>query len=495
MKNIFRILGVCAIVLSLAFTACDDGTGDPPGGTVTYNSVPDALKVVIGRGYDVTERYAYSPDIKQTVLDLNKLASDGRVFKDPNSRRADYSTVTGETITEYQESLSVKASVSASVGVAKIASFSSEVGASFGSDKAQREGFAYATHSSNIVSDSYFVENNDLSGYVTSSFIDYVKTKTPAEVITRYGTHVMLGGVLGARLDYNFTSKKLSTSSSTSIGAYANAKFDATFKGVTVGGGGSSSVDTQFQNAYDTSLTEFKTNVFGGKPQFAQYVHDSGSYEAWINSIEGNEIWCDYYPNTLISISDFVTVDIFGEDAATLQTALINYCTSYLDGKKITVTASVKSDSKYIQGWTTNGGTVTKLQGDNDVFTQAGDNTSWKILVEFRITGTGTTKNIAADFTYTVTEDAANNATILQIKKTVDIPINKNIESIAAPSSWLASGTISGKNYNWTEVLTDNETQCPVLFWTSVRVDSDNDDDRGYIGATGDLKVYYSYRE
>ena len=66
-----------------------------------------------------------------------------------------------------------------------------------------------------------------------------VENMTPVALVEKYGTHVMLDGILGARLDYHLSTKNIGGKSVTNLEIYASVKAEAAFKGI--GGGGVSS--------------------------------------------------------------------------------------------------------------------------------------------------------------------------------------------------------------------------------------------------------------
>jgi len=80
--------------------------------------------------------------------------------------------------------------------------------------------------SSVITKDAYFIRNQDLARYLNTSFINDVKTMTAEQIISRYGTHVMLGALFGARLDHNMSAKRIKQSNNTNISSLVTASFD-----------------------------------------------------------------------------------------------------------------------------------------------------------------------------------------------------------------------------------------------------------------------------
>jgi len=307
---------------------------EPTDPTVPILDLPKTVKTVLGYGYDITSHYAYSPDIKSVVLDLDKLLEAQLVKEDPNLRYGEFETITGKDINEYMRGITAKVSYSAKASLLKLVSFSGEVGANFGTERITKGEYAFTTSTSRIVTGAYNIGNkNGLGNFFTQTFSNDLGTMSPDQLINKYGTHVMLGAVLGARADYHLSVKKKDQNNITSLGAYAKAKAEASYKGVGAGKDASAEVDAKYAQYFYTEETQEKTRVFGGKVQYGQFINDKQDYDRWIESIDGNEIWIDYYPQSLVPISDLVT-DKSRSDS--IAQAIENYC----KGKEIVVTSS-----------------------------------------------------------------------------------------------------------------------------------------------------------
>ncbi|MDR0388181.1 MAG: hypothetical protein LBH57_09125, partial [Treponema sp.] len=305
---------VAALLLVMAVAGCQLDTEDVKDiiDTITVkdkNELPASIRIVIGRGYDLTGRYAYSPDIKASVLDLDKLIAEKQVMKDPNLRSANFETISGDSLETYQTELSRNISASAE-GQFGFGSFSAEVGFAFGEAKASNISTSFATSSSKITKDAYYVENRrdpeSLLPYLSEAFKNDLADKDGRALINKYGTHVLLGGVLGARLDYHMSATRKAGKTSGNIGIHAKASAEVKIAGK--GGGVSTSYDEDktFGETYDTGSVETRTQVYGGAPEWGQNVHDSQDYQKWLESIEGNEVWSDYYPASAVLLYSFI---------------------------------------------------------------------------------------------------------------------------------------------------------------------------------------------
>jgi len=330
-KNTFltRIFVLIAI-FALALAGCNDDTTKGDEGTskptdpANPNEPPDTIKEVIGYGYNITSRYAYSPDIKSAILDTDKLLDAKLIKKDSNLRYGEFETITGKNINEYMRSITAKISYSDKANLSKVVSFSNEVGINFDNERITRSEYAFVTSTSRIVTGAYNIINrNGLSAYFTTDFTNDLESMRPEELIDKYGTHVMLGAVLGAKADYHLSVKKKTENNITNLEAYAKARAEAKYIVGNTGTGYSADVDTKFTQYFFTGETLEKTRVFGGKVQYGKFINSKQDYDQWIESIEGNDIWIDYYPNSLIPISDLVTNKILSD---ALAQAIEDYC-------------------------------------------------------------------------------------------------------------------------------------------------------------------------
>jgi len=297
---------------------------DPTNPTIV---LPATIKPVLGHGYDITSHFAYSPDIKPAVLDLDKLLQAQRVQEDPNLRYGEFETISGKDINEYMRGITAKVSHSANASLLKLVSFSGEIGANFSTERTKKAEYAFTTSTSRIVTGAYHIaDKSGLDDFFAQGFNnDLNSTMSPDKLIEKYGTHVMLGAVLGARADYHLSVVKKEQNNITNLGAYAEARAEVTYKGVTAGKGSAAEVDARYEQYFYTGTREVKTRVLGGKSQYGQSINDKQDYDKWIDSISGNEIWIDYYPKSLVPLSDLVT-DKSRSDA--IAQAIENHCKS-----------------------------------------------------------------------------------------------------------------------------------------------------------------------
>lgn len=285
----------------------------------------------------------------------------------------------------------------------------------------------------------------------------------------------------GARLDYNMSVKKKSGGDSTKIGVYAKQRAEATIKGVTVGTERTVEVDKSFSNDFETTTAEVSTFAYGGASEFAQFVHNDGNYEKWIDSIEDNTIWCDYYLDSLIPIYEFI------EDSD-VKNKIVEVYNKYLEGKVINVT-SAEEKFTVIHSFNEQGFTDKIGGGDNDINSKSERNTEYEFEIEIL---KKEESNLHAKLTLRVKE-LASNYTELKGTREIKIPVNKKISSIDLNlKSYSAKGVISGQRHDWVHIPISD---CPFLpYGVSIVIDSSSSDDRGAVGISGTLYIPIYYK-
>ncbi|HBB92370.1 MAG TPA: hypothetical protein DC042_11795 [Bacteroidales bacterium] len=359
-----RVLVMTSICLGLIMinTACEDFN---PFKTNDYVSMgtedANIAKAVVGKGYDISSRFAHSESIKESVLDFTLLAGDQKVIKDKNIAQTEVTTKEGNTISEYQ--MGFDYAQSSKAGVEGL--FSAEVGFNFGYDRAKRTDYSYATVSSYTHKYGIYIDGKNspaqLSNYVSAQFLSDVASMDAATLIGKYGTHAIVGGIWGASLDFSMSAQRKSVSNTYSFGAFVSA--EATLEGINLGG--SQSISAEFSNYFESSTKKYTINAKGGNSEHALSIITASTpegrdnaYAAWVQTIDGNPAFCDYYEGGLVPIYEFIT------DAAAkakLQTGIENY----LDSKGIDIIEVVTKviDKEFeVKDFCTNVG-----QGDSNV--------------------------------------------------------------------------------------------------------------------------------
>ncbi|MHB9294048.1 hypothetical protein Holit_03174 [Hollandina sp. SP2] len=473
-KTGFFVRFVCVLgALALITTACamntDEDTDDSNyEGEYEGDQYPDRStadrNVILGFGYDLTGEYAQPNGTRYRVLDYTELNGKGKILQE-SSTELDITTTSGTSVTEYSSSLgkSVSASLEASYGVA---SFSGEASRNFDESRTGSSLYAFSTIRALAVTNRFRIEGSadTLRDYLTSEFASAIAAKSAEELVRLYGTHVMLGGTWGGRVDYNYSFKKNQSVTKTEVENMAKIKAEGSFGAARLDMSLSTAQKTSTENKFDTENTTVSYFAEGGNigASYSGFKSD-GDLTAWANSLNSNTAaWIDFYPGTnyLLPLYDFIADQ-------TKKTQVQNYIQRYFESKKIPVTTeaypapgSRKSTFSKKGEIAQTGGAQRIGGGDNDINSKSGRTTSWAIYVDFYVNAQNKRK-IDVKTTFVVTEDAKNN-TSLRIIKTVTIEpdgIKGDIVQVNNGAALYGSGKIygstHGENSVWVSGLED----------------------------------------
>jgi hypothetical protein len=413
------------------------------------------------------------------VLDFDALNKVGWVVQDPNLNVSAFKTTTGLTAIEYTNNMASKVGANASVGYAGVA-FSTELTSSFDKNRYTKDAYSFATSSSVISKDAYYLNHytdpSKLKDYLTKEFIQDLSGLKAADIIAKYGTHVMLGAIWGARLDYNFSAQR-TIESLTEGSAYGlEAKVSATVEAFTGSAGANASIQSKFSTYYDETTIQTTTYAQGGKPEYARNVHDKNDYDKWIETVDAYQVWADYYPNSLRPIYEFAT--------GMQQEVLKAEYDKYLQGKQINVGTSLVSKTTN-EDFVVRGDKSKVSRGgkDDDVDTEGKKTAYYTLTISLRKSSTG----IIADFNYKVEEGGTkSDRTVLTLIDSYPIAVNeKNFE--IDKTSW-SSGRIgiTGEKHSWNSV----PTSCSFISGLQVQIDGSGGD-TGNIAVKGTFKIPY----
>lgn len=272
---------------------------------------------VLGRGYDVFDPYAHPLYIKEAVLDYDALSRAGKV-ENVTVESSEFRSISGSTYEEYASDMSSEISLEGSYKY-----FSASLRSSFSESRFSSTEYQYASVQARIAKKARaIVGRADIAGlkrYLTPEFSAAVNDSSisPETLFGRFGTHVMTGVILGARLDYNLSAKTVSSSGSESISAYAESSFKSLFSSA------SASFATKSDSYWASHFTEteVKTTVLGGASEEGMGFHSDGEYGAWVASIGDNPVFCDFYTGSLVKIWDLAeSADRRAEIAAAFVT-------------------------------------------------------------------------------------------------------------------------------------------------------------------------------
>ena len=295
----------------------------------------------VGFSYDIKGEWASPNSVKVEVFDTKRMIKDG--VENVNAAQVELSdyTVTGSTISEVSNKLTVKAGVEGSYG-----GFKGEANASFDMETSESSTYEYAS--------TYFdiqLYRASLSKSPQSLIFDYmtddaynainglpVKTKRGMrnlygntregfkKLIDDFGTHVIVEAGLGGRLRRSMQVNTSEITSSYDVKAFAKAGYDGVCKA-------EASVDEHFKQSYKENAKAIKTSmsVLGGDKDLAlDLVADGGftskNYTAWRKSVQDTAMTIvNFSSKSLVPLYELV--DREAEGGEDRYTALKSYMT------------------------------------------------------------------------------------------------------------------------------------------------------------------------
>lgn len=294
LKNTFPALRAFKLFLIVSLIAvfaggCKKSPTEPEPDPITKEKGVENL----GCGYDVFEKYADVTMVKARLLDLDKLVKANLIEK-KTIEKSVFTTSAGTTVSEYATSLQVQAELKGSYMF-----FSGAVRASFSQNRYSRQEYSYATVHSIIQKLSFRLPIDVSVSAIKNYLTETAKSKlndesvSPSTLFQTYGTHCMIGIIVGGRLDYNISAKSSDVTGGKSVGAYANYGFKSKFSSASI------STETISESQWGTfnNSKEERLETYGGLSEYGQNIINDGDYNNWIKSINDNPVFCEFAPN------------------------------------------------------------------------------------------------------------------------------------------------------------------------------------------------------
>ena len=304
----------------------------------------------VGYGFDTTKGlYPNSDCLRAEIFNTSKLISEGTEGTGELKMNATLSTVTGNSITELSNKLTVKANASGGIG-----KFKAEANASFTMDYTNNSNHEYAINYleatlatarlnkgvGRLKTRRYMNEEayEDINGI----FEDYAQVRPDGtlnkdwakNLIRDYGTHVVMTARLGGRVRQSLDVDISDIKESYDLNVFAKASYE----GVLAKAGGS--VNDDFHKSYNNHKNSMKINVdaLGGDTKLAKALvakdgFTEANYLAWFNSVDKDNMALMGFvdENSLVPLYDLVdqsaTVEKDGFDGKKRYEALYNYMT------------------------------------------------------------------------------------------------------------------------------------------------------------------------
>ena len=236
----------------------------------------------LGSGYDVCGEYADGVSIKRKIFDLDRVPK--KDIRQLSNRRADFFSVVGKTVKEYQKSLSIKAGISGSYGL-----FSASVEASFNTDELSILESSYVTIELCMRYETWKLQTMD-TDYMYPEVLEDFEEKDGEWLIKNYGGCVVMGMDTGGRWVDNLVVSKLFENSTTEVSVAMEAAY-----GSLIEGHGSIEISETLKR--EKSIASRKVNVIGGNPAYAP-----GDLEKWQESVERNPALMDFTTDGFVEI-------------------------------------------------------------------------------------------------------------------------------------------------------------------------------------------------
>lgn len=295
----------------------------------------------VGYGYNCTGEWASPNSVRGQIFRTSELIKAGIIAKGvPQIESSDY-TVTGSTVSEVSNKLTVKASVEGSYGA-----FKGEANASFDMNTSEKTTYEYAS--------TYFdlqMYRASLTTGVQSLILNYmtddaynainglaVETKSGSQnpyatgneglkkLIEDYGTHLVIEAGLGGRLRRSIEVNITDITGAYDVKAYAKASYDGVCKA-------DASVDEEYKQSYkqNEKKVQKKVGVLGGDSKLALRLGEEDTFTRenfllWKESVDTtNMTLINFSDHSLVPLYDLVDTSLPG--GKTRYTDLYNYMT------------------------------------------------------------------------------------------------------------------------------------------------------------------------
>ena len=275
----------------------------------------------LGSGYDLCGKYADGESVKKQIFDLSKVPE--HALRQLSNREAQYFSVSGDSVEEYQSQLAVKAGISGSYGL-----FSASVESSFSSTDLSISESSYVSVNLCMRYETWKLQVTSKE-YMHSNVEEDFNTKDGKWLIEQYGAGVVMGMDIGGRWSDNLSVSKLYTESKTDVTVSMEAAY-----GSFISGKGSVEVSNVAKSK--KSIASRRVMVVGGNPAFAP-----GQLEDWQKSVEENPAFMNFTKDGVAMIWD-----LFPEHSDKLKKGF----EEYLKEKQLNLNKKRLVEAMYVEG-------------------------------------------------------------------------------------------------------------------------------------------------
>ena len=318
-----------------------------------YGGNADVLDVgnriyAVGYSYDATETYANPDAVRLEVFDTGRLIKKGLLTTNSADIKLSDNTITGSSVNEMSNKLSVKAGVSGSY-----MGFKGEVKASFNTDYSQSLNHEYAitfldllvrraslSKSIEALKDEYMTEDAyvDINGAPiiirNKKRIRYPNTEEGLKSLVRdYGTHVVVKSGLGGRIRRAMDVDISDITSSYDIKAYAKASYEGVVDA-------NVEVDENYKEAFKENKSSITINshVLGGDENLAKTLSTQSGFTksnllSWMHSVTADKMaLVSFEEKSLVPLYELVDRNATVEEDGFDGNLRYNALKQYLDG-------------------------------------------------------------------------------------------------------------------------------------------------------------------
>lgn len=290
----------------------------------------DGLYDVLGYGYDVTGEYANSSASRSMVIDVDRFKTDypNRV-EDLLPNAQDFYYTWGETSLDLSKKMAFSATGSTSIGL-----FKAEV--SYATSESTTFSSKYVHGIYNLLIQRKQVRfNADLSllkNYLTSEFVADLQNNDAQTIVQRYGTHVLMNVITGAKMEILYNAETVNSSRETAAKAGLKSSLASVFNIA-------ADISVNESSASSNTSQTLRYRTFGGDPSKSllgtrivgttQPVIDFSVWQA--SSTIANSVLVNFGPNALVPIYDLI-------DDPVKKAAVQTYVDQYIQGQQIVLT-------------------------------------------------------------------------------------------------------------------------------------------------------------
>jgi hypothetical protein len=236
-------------------------------------------------GYDViSSSYINRDDVKvgAPILDINR-ANNQALFVQATATASKWESVTTSSVKELYEKISGGASVEGETPV-----FSAKVESEFSvSSNSKKTNFFSKGLGIHYTKDEWLKSTDPatLSGILTDAFKSDISSLSAAQIITKYGTHLIARCYWGGTAEFNYSYSGTELTDASSVSVAVEASYGAV--------SGSANVAHEAERKELNDNSTFKARTVGGKNTSITGVEDfKAKYEDWVTSIQAQPDIC-----------------------------------------------------------------------------------------------------------------------------------------------------------------------------------------------------------